>query len=364
MNVAVIDADLIGRKKHRFPNLVCMKLSAWHKKQGDSVILKTDYLNLGDYQRVYISKVFTDTPVPEDAFQKTNVCWGGTGFYFDKAPDLPPEIEHIMPDYNLYNEWIEEKKAEGKNDFKSYTDYSMGFTTRGCFRKCGFCVNQKYSRVMFHAHPSEFVDESRKKICLLDDNFLGYPKREELLKELLQYKKPIVFNQGLDIRLLNEEMCRLLFSAKWDGDYRFAFDDVKDYPIIEKKLQMIRKHTEKQNIKFYVLVGYDGIEIEDIANMFKRIKLLQKYRCLPYIMKYQNSEGKPYEKSKYRGIYVAVGRWCNQPAFFKKNSFREFCEKDNAGCKTKDSAAMRALKQFEGDYPEIAQRYFDNKFGM
>ena len=30
---AVIDADLIGRSRHRFPNLACMKLSAWHKGQ-------------------------------------------------------------------------------------------------------------------------------------------------------------------------------------------------------------------------------------------------------------------------------------------------------------------------------------------
>ena len=364
MNVAVIDADLIGRKKHRFPNLVCMKISAWHKKQGDDVTLKTDYTDLEGYQRVYISKVFTDTPVPEEVFQKTNVYWGGTGFYFDKAPDLPPEVEHIMPDYNLYNEWIEEKKAEGKNDFKSYTDYSIGFTTRGCFRKCGFCVNQKYNRVMFHSHPSEFVDESRKKICLLDDNFLGYPKSKELLSELMQYKKPIVFKQGLDIRIMTEEMCQLLFSAKWDGDYHFAFDNIKDYPVIKKKLEMIRRFTDTESIKFYVLVAFEGIGAEDIENMFKRITLLQQYRMLPYVLRFQSAEGKPYEKSLYRGIYVAVCRWCNQPAFYKKLSFREFCEKDNARCKTKDSAAMRALKQFEGDYPEITQRYFDNKFGM
>ena len=34
MNVGIIDTDLIGRKKHRFPNLVCMKLSAWYKNGG------------------------------------------------------------------------------------------------------------------------------------------------------------------------------------------------------------------------------------------------------------------------------------------------------------------------------------------
>lgn len=33
MKIGIIDADLIGKKKHYFPNLVCMKLSAWHKKK-------------------------------------------------------------------------------------------------------------------------------------------------------------------------------------------------------------------------------------------------------------------------------------------------------------------------------------------
>lgn len=40
--VAIIDADLIGRKKHRFPNLVCMKLSGYWKEKDAHVELKTN----------------------------------------------------------------------------------------------------------------------------------------------------------------------------------------------------------------------------------------------------------------------------------------------------------------------------------
>lgn len=43
MRIAIIDADLIGRKRHRFPNLVCMKLSGFYKEQGALVHLKLDY---------------------------------------------------------------------------------------------------------------------------------------------------------------------------------------------------------------------------------------------------------------------------------------------------------------------------------
>ena len=34
MNIAIIDADLITRKQHRFPNLACMKISGYYKNVG------------------------------------------------------------------------------------------------------------------------------------------------------------------------------------------------------------------------------------------------------------------------------------------------------------------------------------------
>ena len=123
MAIGIIDADLLGRKKHRFPNLVCEKLSGYWKRQGEEVELLLDYDHLDEYDRVYISKVFTDTPIPDWLLEYVEknpdrIQIGGTGFYFDKAPNLPDEIEHHMPDYNLYNAWIngEVNKAKIKAD--------------------------------------------------------------------------------------------------------------------------------------------------------------------------------------------------------------------------------------------------------
>ena len=148
MNIAIIDADLIGRTKHRFPNLVCMKLSAYYKFKGHDVRLVTDYSCLDDFDKIFISKVFTDTPIDEAILQRDNVEYGGTGFFYDKAPRLPEEIEHIKPDYHLYDDWVAEKLSQGgkRKDFTYYTDYSIGFLTRGCFRQCSFCVNQNYKK--------------------------------------------------------------------------------------------------------------------------------------------------------------------------------------------------------------------------
>lgn len=377
MKIGIIDADLLGRDKHRFPNLACEKISGYWKQQNAEVHLLLDYVWDNTYDHIYISKVFTDTPVPEWLKATEQVHIGGTGFYFDQAPNLPDEIEHHMPDYHLYDEWIEaevirtkELKGDAFNEkifraqFKEYTDYSIGFLTRGCFRKCEFCVNKKYSRVFKHSPLKEFYDESRPKICLLDDNFLGCAKWKEILQEVINTDKPFKFKQGLDERILNDEKCEMLFSSKYDGDYTFAFDNVKDYDLIHEQLKRIRKYTNSTSVKFYVLVGFESVDERDIENAFKRLELLMKYKCLPYIMRYQNKNYSPWKESQYRGIYVALARWGNQPNIFKKMSFRQFCEANQALHKTKGTlcSPMRAMTEFEQKHPEIAQRYFDLRY--
>ena len=223
MRIAIIDADLIGRKRHRFPNLACMKLSGYHKDAGDTVELKTDYDGLEGYDRVYLSRVFTDTPVPEDVLNTPNVVFGGTGFFYDKAMPLPAEVEHHMPDYHLYDAWVAQQMAKGmkRQEFAYYLDYSIGFLSRGCFRKCAFCVNRNYDHASVHSPLAEFMDESRPKICLLDDNFFACSHWKPLLMELKATGKPFQFKQGLDERLLTEERCAMLFGSRYDGDYIF-----------------------------------------------------------------------------------------------------------------------------------------------
>lgn len=359
MKIAIIDADLIGRKKHRFPNLACMKISGYHKEQGNSVELKLDYENLSLYDKVYVSKVFTDTPIEDSILQLPNVEYGGTGFFYDKAPKLPNEIEHHMPDYHLYDDWVNEQieNGEKKIDFKYYTDYSIGFVTRGCFRQCEFCVNKNYKRVEKHSPLSEFVDNKRKKICLLDDNFLGHPDWKNILLELQSTRKQFQFKQGLDERILTDEKCEILFKSKYDGDYIFAFDNVADATLIESKLQLLRKYTSKVP-KFYVFCGFDrndkwDIEFwkQDIIDIFKRIEILMKYKCIPYIMRFNR-----YEESPYRGMYVTLARWCNQPSFFKKKSLREFAIANGI-----ESACYKYVDEFERICPEIS-RYLDIKY--
>lgn len=359
-----------------------MKLSTYHKQLHNSVILKMDYENLSDYDKVYISKVFTDTEIPGEPKDKSdkncnnieewysnneflkqkNIEYGGTGFFYENAPSLPYDIEHIMPDYHLYDEWVFDQINSGKNleEFKYYLDYSIGFLTRGCFRKCSFCVNRSKDRCIPASNIKEFLDDTRPKICLQDDNFFACGNWKEMIHELKATGKPFQFKQGLDERLLTQEKIEELFSCKTDGDLIFAFDNIEDKDLIEEKLKMIRLlyPNNKKTIKFYTFCGCDRNGIyddefwkQDIFDIFRRIKILMSYKCIPYITRFED-----YVKSPYKGMYINLARWCNQPSFFKKKSFREFCIANGI-----NSACYKYMNDFEKKFHEITE-YFDLKY--
>lgn len=123
--IGLIDVD-----SHNFPNLPLMKLSAWHKKQGDHVEWYDAFNGLiEEYDKVYVSKVFSFSPDYEHPIYAKEVQYGGSGYciqlvdgkeVYDKSrdKDLPYEIEHIYPDYGLYP--------------KLTQDTAYGFLSRGC----------------------------------------------------------------------------------------------------------------------------------------------------------------------------------------------------------------------------------------
>ncbi len=400
MNIGIIDADLLdekrnkGKRKHRFPNLASMKISSYYKSQGYNVNLILSYDDITNYDKVFISKVFTDTIVPDGVIDLSWVEYGGTGFFYDKAEPLAYEIEHCMPDYNLYSKWVESKLNEGiskdytkeekekiiqkrRRDFAYYLDYSIGFLTRGCIRGCSFCVNKNYKQCLKHSPVSEFLDENRKYICFLDDNFFSCPDWKSIIEEVKATGKRFQFKQGLDERLLTDEKCEIIFNSKWIGYYIFAFDNVKDSKLIEEKLNLIRKYTNKK-IKFYTFCGYnhDNIGVydeefwvKDIVDLFERIRILMNHGCLPYVMRHED-----YKLSPYKGIYIAAAGWCNQPSLFGKLTFEEYCKIQgmSKGCFNKygmdfesylnDGEKKLSFWKYYDDFaerhPEIAEKYF------
>ena len=346
MNIGIIDAKIVGKSKHRFPNLCSMKISSYHKTKGDKVTLLLSYDNLDKYDKVYISKVFIKTTLPkEQSGDKTeqncmefykdhpilnlpNVEYGGTGFYYADAPNLPYEIEHIMPDYDLYNEWIEQCIQQGvkASEFKYYKNYSIGFLTRGCFRKCEFCVNRKYDRCIEHSPLSEFLDPNRKKLCFLDDNFFACNNWNNIIDYVKTSNKPFQFKQGLDERLITQEKAQEMASWKYDGDFIFAFDNIKDKDEIVKKLGILNESIGKRHKKFYVFCGFDrdgkydsNFWERDIEEVLERIYILKDKKCFPYVMRHEN-----YINSPYKWLYIQLAAWTNQPSLFNTFDFITF----------------------------------------
>ena len=145
-------------------------------------------------------------------------------------------------------------------------------------------------------------------------------------------------------------------------------------------LEVWRRHCQKST-KLYVLVAYDGLDVEDIEGTFFRIQKLMEFGCLPYIMRFED-----YKTSRFKTLYTQLARWCNQPGFFKKMSFRQYCvrnEEYHQGIQKphKDGRYSKALKfpkrfkpkekfcscyqamlDFETEYPEVAKRYFDLRY--
>jgi hypothetical protein len=378
-SIAIIDADLAERKRHRFPNLACMKLSSYYKKQGFNASLKLDYSELDKYDTVMISKVFTNTKVPGGVLSMKNVRCGGSGFNYN--PPLPYEIEHVMPDYHLYDEWVRDRVSRGSkpSEFAFYTDYSIGFLTRGCFRQCGFCVNHNKTSCESHSGIYEFLDEGKPKLCFLDDNFFACEDWRKIISDVKKTNKRFCFKQGLDERLLTDEKIHEMVSWNYDKDFIFAFDDIKDAEIIEGKLRRIHElyPSFKKRIKFYVLCGYDRYgkyDLEfwesDIRSVFERCFILAKYSALPYLMRYERCYS-----SEFSGLYASLASWCNQPGLFKKFDFSTFCKcrgmniqgyRKHKRCVDlylndggKKGASWRCLEEFESMYPSISSQYFN-----
>lgn len=360
MRVGIIDADLIDNGT-RHPNLALMKIAGYHIELGDEVsLIYTSYDEVKNYNKVYISKVFNFTKVPEWVINEGNVEYGGTGFFEDGGKNLPDIIEHHMPYYDLYSEYIDKKIASGKDrsDYSDYLDYSIGFITRGCFRKCEFCVNRKYDKAVRHSSVQEFLCEDRPRIYLWDDNFLDYSRWEEALDELIATKKPFQFRQGLDLRLMTDKKANRLNNVRYHGDFIFAFDNLDEKEEIISKVQLWKKYTNKQP-KMYVLSGFESQDAKNIEGVFERISILMRYGSVPYIMRYEKCK-----TSKYKGMYIQIARWCNQPQFYKKMSFREFCERNQYYNTNKNilCSSYKAMLDFERENTEIAQKYFDIKF--
>lgn len=260
MKIGLVDVD-----SHNFPNLCLMKISRYHKKSGDNVeFWKAE----SSYDLVYVSKIFTESVLPEIKNAK-EVIYGGSGI--DLKNSLPYEVEHETPDYALYPQY----------------DFALGMLTRGCpHLNHDFCIVPKKDGCVSKkvCNLSEFWT-GQKKIVLLDQNILGCKDREELLDQLIDSGSEVEFNGGLDIRFMNDRVIEKmkLIHIK---DHHFAWDDPKEdlRPYFEKLVETGLKKPDR--IGVYVLTNFWSTIEEDLYRIYE----LRKLGFMPFVMIYDKQK--------------------------------------------------------------------------
>lgn len=307
--IGLIDVD-----HHNFPNIALMKISAWHKKIGNTVEWYTPFEH---YDIVYVSKVFSFSEDWREPINAKKVIYGGTGYqiwkrngkevfdyigsydiigkiFISKLPDI---MEHIYPDYSIYPMYTK--------------DTAYGFLTRGCPRGCTFCHVQEKEGMLSHkvADLSEFW-RGQKNIVLCDPNILACKEWKPLLQQLIDSKANVDFNQGLDIRLMTEKKAQMITDCKID-QIHFAWDRYEDGKIIIPKLKLFRevyerkkKWNEHGKIVF-VLVNFDTTPEQDL----ERIYILRELGYWAFVM--------IYDKENFTDrFYKDLARWVNNRKIF------------------------------------------------
>lgn len=296
MRVAICDVD-----GHNFPNLALMRISAWHKAQGDSVEW---FAPLEQYDRIYASKVFTFTP--DDPYLPPDAIRGGTGY--DVESKLPPEIDATPPDYTIYPQF----------------DAAYGFLTRGCPNKCPWCVvPRKEGGVRPVADITDIICTNtgiRRRVVLMDNNFLAAP-RDFVIRQLVEMvanRIEVDFNQALDARLIDEQIARHLASVKFKPYIRMSCDtDVATEPVIAA-MKRLRAAGYKRDFFIYILAKPG--EVDSALRRIHALTLADR-RASPFVM--------PYRDLKKRDAEIPrdlrrLARWCNMVATRKTIPFKDY----------------------------------------
>ena len=264
--------------KAKYPPLGLMKISTYHKRRGDEVVFyKGTRMEVRDrgWDLIYIATMFTyywrgtiDTIrfyqrqkgnariivggilaslLPEDVAQETGIT---------PMVGLWPEVDRLAPDYSLF---------DGVCQYP-VRDASIGYTTRGCIRRCAFCAVPTLEPEFVPYIPLQpQIDGSKTHLILLDNNVLASPEFPRIIEEIrycgfaagARFKdrqRHVDFNQGIDVRLLSEEHMRLL-STIAIHPLRIAFDHIELKDTYTEKIRLAHRYgiTHLSN---YVLYNY------------------------------------------------------------------------------------------------------------
>ena len=304
MNIGLIDVD-----GHNFPNLALMKIARYHKNQGDTVQW---YNPFDEYDKVYMSKVFTHTP--DYGYYINNAAEldkGGTGYSLDKV--LPVEIDSLQPDYSLY------PNIDGNTAY--------GFLTRGCPNKCKWCiVPKKEGNVRPYMDVDEIAIEGRTNLVLMDNNILASDYGLRQIEKIIERGYKVDFNQAMDARLVTPEIAKLLAKVKWIKRIRFGCDTPGQKEHCERAISLIDAAGYKGEYFFYCMLHGDFEECFARVDHWHRRGKRYLPHCQPYL-----DFGK--QKQDIPQWQKDLARWADNKFLFRSCEFRDFEPRKGFKCK-------------------------------
>jgi len=279
--ISIIDID------SKIPNLALKKIEKYYTDKNVEVQWNSPLMaSISD--RVYVSCIFTaNKGLCQEWEGKAEI--GGTGYDLHKL--LPKEIDDVKPRINF------------------------GFTTRGCIRKCAFCfVPEKEGLIRVEGDIYDIWDGKAKELILMDNNILALPTHFKFIcSQLRKEKLKVDFNQGLDIRLLNDELAHELATIRHLSDIRFAWDNIEDEQHIINGIELLKKHKCRRGM-FYVIVGFNSTLKDDLYRFNTLKSLGQRAYCMRY------------EKVKREKEYSDLSSWVNQVRFFESMTYDRYKE--------------------------------------
>lgn len=301
MNIGLFAVD------SNYPNLALMKLSAAHKANGDNV----DWYNPFDsYDIVYLSKIFSFTDdYPHPIVNAQLVKRGGTGY--DYATTLPAEIDSLQPDYSLYPS-IDNRTA-------------YGFLTRGCVRHCKWCiVPKKEGFIKPYMDIEQIAVNGRDKVVLMDNNVLAIDYGLQQIEKIVKLGIHVDFNQGLDARLVTEEVAQLLAKTKWIKRIRLACDTPAQIAECDKAIDRIDKYGYKGQYLIYCIL------LDDINECYERVTHWRNRgsRFYPFCQPYRDLT-KPNVIPKWQ---KDMATWTNKRQRFCTCDFKDYQPRKNFKC--------------------------------
>lgn len=293
-----------------YPNLALMKISAFHKQNGNNVEWYNPFDN---YDKLYMAKVFTFTPDYKYFISNIEgeVIRGGTGY--DIHSCLPKEIDCIQPDYSIYPS-IDKRTA-------------YGFLTRGCPNKCKWCVVPlKEGNIRPYMDVEEISIEGRKNLILMDNNILASDYGLQQIEKIVRLGLKVDFNQGLDARLVTEDIAKLLAKVKWIKRIRFGCDTQGQIAECERAISLIDKYGYHGEYFFYCIL------LDDFKESFSRVNHWRDKgkKFLPYCQPYRDLNNPRQIIPQWQ---KDLASWADKKWIFRSCEFKDFEPRKGFRCK-------------------------------